>query len=128
METTPTCYGPLKWRYMQEMWMGGGILPPHTLSVPNSGQVYNEELWLHMVGANRFQKCLSRTGSGSSTKDRAHLKGCSENSDLSALVDLGDTGWSDTAREVHIKFLHTWLPLWEVQQRSQRQWCIGLVV
>lgn len=120
--------GPLKWCYMQEMWPGGGIFPTYTLSVTNTGQVYKEDIWLCMVQANRFQQCLSQTGSGSSTEDRACLKGHSENSGISALGDLGDTVWSDPAREVRIKFLHTWLPFREVQQRSQGQWCIGLVV
>jgi hypothetical protein len=81
--------------------MGGGILLPHTLSVSNSDQAYSEDLWMCMVGANRFQQCLGRTGSGSSTEDRACLKDHSENSGLSA---LGDTEWSDTAREIRIKF------------------------
>lgn len=37
LEMWPTYCGPLRKHHMQEMWTGGRILLPHTLSVPNLG-------------------------------------------------------------------------------------------
>jgi hypothetical protein len=45
-ETALKCYG-------QEMLTGGGLLLPHTLSMPSTNWAYNEDLWLCMIGADR---------------------------------------------------------------------------
>jgi hypothetical protein len=64
---------------MQEIWTGGGILPPHTLSMPSSCWALNEDLTVYIFGVKRCQYDLNHKGSSLSIENRAPLKGPREN-------------------------------------------------